>query len=64
MDALEFYSGIGGMHISLSMASEQLGIPVRVKKAFEINDIANSVYFHNFYLKPTVVGSFIFLLLF
>ncbi|KAF8091013.1 hypothetical protein N665_0458s0015 [Sinapis alba] len=45
---LEFYSGIGGMRYSL-MAS---GVVAEVVEAFEINDVANDVYQHNFRHRP------------
>ncbi|CAH8353405.1 unnamed protein product [Eruca vesicaria subsp. sativa] len=45
---LEFYSGIGGMRYSL-MAS---GVVAEVVEAFEINDVANDVYQHNFGHRP------------
>ncbi|CAN6877273.1 hypothetical protein HID58_077278 [Brassica napus] len=45
---LEFYSGIGGMRYSL-MAS---GVVAQVVEAFEINDVANDVYQHNFGHRP------------
>ncbi|KAI9142332.1 S-adenosyl-L-methionine-dependent methyltransferase [Paraphysoderma sedebokerense] len=41
---LEFYSGIGGMHCALSTSK----IDFEVVQAFEVNDIANNVYAHNF----------------
>ncbi|KNE72464.1 DNA (cytosine-5-)-methyltransferase [Allomyces macrogynus ATCC 38327] len=42
---LEFYSGIGGMHYALNAAGYEYA---EVLKAFEINDVANAVYAHNF----------------
>jgi len=45
---LEFYSGIGGMRYSL-MAS---GARADVVEAFDINDVANDVYEHNFGHRP------------
>ncbi|CAL9132097.1 unnamed protein product [Musa textilis] len=45
---LEFYSGIGGMRYSLLRA----GIRGRVVEAFDINNIANDVYEHNFGHRP------------
>ncbi|XP_010670683.2 tRNA (cytosine(38)-C(5))-methyltransferase 2 isoform X2 [Beta vulgaris subsp. vulgaris] len=45
---LEFYSGIGGMRYSLMKA----GVNAEVVQAFEINDIANDVYQHNFGHRP------------
>ncbi|PWA00123.1 hypothetical protein BB558_003835 [Smittium angustum] len=44
LKALEFYSGIGGMHFSY----ERVGINVNVVKAFDINPAANTVYRLNF----------------
>ncbi|ORZ32655.1 S-adenosyl-L-methionine-dependent methyltransferase [Catenaria anguillulae PL171] len=41
---LEFYSGIGGMHYALKDA----GIDAQIVAAFEVFDVANSVYNHNF----------------
>ncbi|KAI8871201.1 S-adenosyl-L-methionine-dependent methyltransferase [Ramicandelaber brevisporus] len=40
----EFYSGIGGMHFAL----ERSGVPHQVIAAFDVNDVANKVYAHNF----------------
>lgn len=45
---LEFYSGIGGMRYSLMKA----GVNAEVVEAFEINDVANDVYEHNFGHRP------------
>lgn len=45
---LEFYSGIGGLHYSL----RQAGILAEVVEAFDINDVANDVYEHNFGKRP------------
>ncbi|AQK96552.1 DNA methyl transferase4 [Zea mays] len=45
---LEFYSGIGGLRYSL-MAS---GVRAEVVEAFDINDVANDVYEHNFGHRP------------
>jgi site-specific DNA-cytosine methylase len=45
---LEFYSGIGGMRYALKMA----GVHADVVEAFEINEIANDVYEHNFGHRP------------
>lgn len=45
---LEFYSGIGGLRYSL-MAS---GVRTEVVEAFDINDVANDVYEHNFGHRP------------
>lgn len=46
--ALEFYSGIGGMHYALIAAVPE----AEVLRAFEINDVANDVYEHNFGKRP------------
>lgn len=47
--ALEFFSGIGGLHYALEYALEKSG---QVVAAFDINTIANEVYTHNFGIKP------------
>ncbi|KAI9248551.1 S-adenosyl-L-methionine-dependent methyltransferase [Phascolomyces articulosus] len=47
---LEFYSGIGGMHFAATLA----GWDFEVVKAFDINNVANDVYKHNF--GPNIVG--------
>lgn len=49
---LEFYSGIGGMHAALKLASPDS----EVVCAFEISDVANRVYQHNYGLKPHQVN--------
>ncbi|XP_052204548.1 tRNA (cytosine(38)-C(5))-methyltransferase 2 [Diospyros lotus] len=49
---LEFYSGIGGMRYSLSRA----GVDATVVEAFDINDVANDVYEHNFGHRPCQVN--------
>ncbi|KAH7430410.1 hypothetical protein KP509_09G097100 [Ceratopteris richardii] len=46
---LEFYSGIGGMRYAL----EQAEVGATVVEAFEINDMANDVYEHNFNHRPS-----------
>ncbi|CAH9122196.1 unnamed protein product [Cuscuta epithymum] len=46
--ALEFYSGIGGMRYSLVEAA----VNAVVVEAFDINDVANDVYEHNFGHRP------------
>ncbi|XP_057539241.1 tRNA (cytosine(38)-C(5))-methyltransferase 2 [Amaranthus tricolor] len=48
LKALEFYSGIGGMRYSLMRA----GVNAQIVEAFEINDVANDVYQHNFGHRP------------
>ncbi|XP_059641465.1 tRNA (cytosine(38)-C(5))-methyltransferase 2 isoform X2 [Cornus florida] len=45
---LEFYSGIGGMRYSIVRA----GVNATIVEAFDINDIANDVYQHNFGHRP------------
>eukprot|EP00056_Hartaetosiga_gracilis_P001934 m.48569 g.48569 ORF g.48569 m.48569 type:complete len:446 (-) comp10843_c0_seq2:124-1461(-) len=44
LKVLEFYSGIGGFHYALSKVRPN----AQVVRAFDINDIANKVYRHNF----------------
>ncbi len=51
MRALEFYSGLGGLHYSLLQARRGEG-NVEVLAAFDINDLANRVYEHNHGLRP------------
>ncbi|OAJ39011.1 hypothetical protein BDEG_22894 [Batrachochytrium dendrobatidis JEL423] len=46
--ALEFFSGIGGMHFGLEWAA----IDAKVVAAFDINPQANACYNHNFGLEP------------
>ena len=49
LKALEFYSGIGGMHAALQRAAAAGAIPdFEVLAAFDINDVANRIYAHNF----------------
>ncbi|BBN08492.1 tRNA (cytosine38-C5)-methyltransferase [Marchantia polymorpha subsp. ruderalis] len=45
---LEFYSGIGGLRYSL----EDSGVNAVVVEAFDINDVGNDVYQHNFGHRP------------
>ncbi|XP_034683191.1 tRNA (cytosine(38)-C(5))-methyltransferase 2 [Vitis riparia] len=45
---LEFYSGIGGMRYSLKRG----GVNAKIVEAFDINNIANDVYQHNFGHRP------------
>ncbi|CAM9548558.1 unnamed protein product [Ectocarpus sp. 6 AP-2014] len=45
--ALEFYSGIGGLRVSLEKALEAVSLQTSVG-SFEISSVANSVYEHNF----------------
>ncbi|KAI9197207.1 S-adenosyl-L-methionine-dependent methyltransferase [Polychytrium aggregatum] len=46
--ALEFFSGIGGMHYGLEWA----GVDAEVLASFDINHIANECYQHNFGIAP------------
>ena len=49
LKVLEFYSGIGGMHAALQRAAAAGNIPdFEVLAAFDINDVANRIYAHNF----------------
>jgi tRNA (cytosine38-C5)-methyltransferase len=50
--ALEFFSGIGGLHYGLQHACPN----AKVLASFDTNTIANKVYAHNFGLEPTVKG--------
>ncbi|KAI8379324.1 S-adenosyl-L-methionine-dependent methyltransferase [Radiomyces spectabilis] len=45
---LEFFSGIGGLHYAVNIA----GVDAQVIAAFDVNEIANKVYEHNFKKKP------------
>ena len=46
--ALEFYSGIGGMHAALQQAQQEAQLPpCCVRAAFDINGVASAVYAHN-----------------
>ena len=56
MKALEFYSGIGGLHYSLS---EARGDSAEVLAAFDINPLANKVYERNHGIRPNAsdIGS-------
>src|SRR5690242_19160596 len=49
----EFFSGIGGMHYGIQGISEK---EIQVIAAFDINQIANTVYAHNFGLKPITMN--------
>ncbi|PWA73343.1 DNA methyltransferase-2 [Artemisia annua] len=51
---LEFYSGIGGMRYSAMKA----GVNAKMVEAFDINDLANDVYQHNFAHRPFQVYTF------
>eukprot|EP00897_Mesotaenium_endlicherianum_P003736 jgi/Mesen1/3390/ME000192S02555 len=48
LKVLEFYSGIGGMHYALQLAQ----VAAEVVEAFDINEVANDVYEHNFGHRP------------
>lgn len=50
--ALEFYSGIGGMHYALQLAAPAAA----VLDAFDINHSANRCYEHNFGKAPKQVN--------
>lgn len=43
----EFFSGIGGMRLSLPHVIR--GIPIKKVTAFDVSDVANQVYTHNFH---------------
>ncbi|KAJ3339615.1 C-5 cytosine-specific DNA methylase [Entophlyctis luteolus] len=49
--ALEFFSGIGGLHYGLESAVAPAECIVR--QAFDINTVANAVYAHNFGICPS-----------
>ncbi|KAJ3118854.1 C-5 cytosine-specific DNA methylase [Phlyctochytrium bullatum] len=49
LKALEFFSGIGGLHYALRLAQPTAA----VLAAFDINQIANAVYTHNFRHAPS-----------
>jgi tRNA (cytosine38-C5)-methyltransferase len=51
LTALEFYSGIGGMHCALRLAAPS----AVVLDAFDINHEANRCYEHNFGKAPKQV---------
>ncbi|KAI9330100.1 S-adenosyl-L-methionine-dependent methyltransferase [Obelidium mucronatum] len=55
ISALEFFSGIGGLHYGLEYALKDSPTQKQphVLTAFDINQIANSVYAHNFGSKPS-----------
>ncbi|ORZ20365.1 S-adenosyl-L-methionine-dependent methyltransferase [Absidia repens] len=46
---LEFFSGIGGLHHGLNIA----GVHAEVVASFDVNEIANKVYAHNFKKEPS-----------
>ncbi|KAJ1724232.1 hypothetical protein LPJ53_001507 [Coemansia erecta] len=45
---LEFFSGIGGLHYGL----QESGVDATVAMSFDMNENANSVYEHNFGMRP------------
>ncbi|KAJ2575131.1 hypothetical protein GGH19_003253 [Coemansia sp. RSA 1807] len=45
---VEFFSGIGGLHYGLL----QSGIDGKVAMSFDMNELANAVYEHNFHMRP------------
>ena len=47
LTVLEFFSGIGGMRLSLP--SHIHGLPITKITAYDCNDIANQIYHHNFH---------------
>ncbi|OLY80214.1 DNA (cytosine-5)-methyltransferase [Smittium mucronatum] len=48
LKALEFFSGIGGLNYGLINS----GAPAKVVQSFDMNELANAVYFNNFQEKP------------
>ncbi|KAJ3302518.1 C-5 cytosine-specific DNA methylase [Kappamyces sp. JEL0829] len=54
--ALEFFSGIGGLHYGLEKACRELGCDARVLASFDMNQQANKVYQHNFQQEPINQG--------
>ena len=48
MFALEFFSGIGGLHCALNEAAQALKIPAKVLASFDVNPNANAIYATNF----------------
>ena len=46
--ALEFFSGIGGLHCALKEATQALKIPAKVLASFDVNPNANAIYATNF----------------
>ncbi|KAJ2307050.1 hypothetical protein IWW55_001160 [Coemansia sp. RSA 2706] len=46
---LEFFSGIGGLHYGL----RESGVNASVAMSFDMNELANSVYTHNFHMRPS-----------
>ena len=54
MRVFEFFSGIGGMRLSLPAAVR--GVPVRHITAFDCSDTVNDVYEHNFHSDEPIDG--------
>ena len=54
LKALEFYSGIGGLHYALRAVCPT----AVVLAAFEVNGVANRTYAHNFGAAPQVCRVF------
>ena len=48
MLALEFFSGIGGLHCALNQAAQALKISAKVLASFDVNPNANAIYAANF----------------
>ena len=49
MDVIEFFSGIGGMRLSLTDATKNLEeFPLGAFKAIDTSELVNQVYRHNF----------------
>ncbi|RUS20001.1 hypothetical protein BC937DRAFT_86585 [Endogone sp. FLAS-F59071] len=46
--ALEFFSGIGGLHYGFNLS----GVPGEVVASFDVNTVGNDVYMHNFKKVP------------
>lgn len=55
-NAIEFFSGIGGLHYAFEQAFPESNESRQVVKAYDINQNANTVYRHNFHLPVTVRG--------
>ncbi|CAM9657282.1 unnamed protein product, partial [Choristocarpus tenellus] len=49
---IEFYSGIGGLRVALEESCAPTDRIAKVVESYEINTVANSVYYHNFPGKP------------
>lgn len=50
--AIEFFSGIGGLHYALEIAA----LKAQVVAVYDINTVANAVYQANFKFKPSTKG--------